>query len=311
MPGDDLEIGQRIGDYRVIGKLAGGGYRAVHRTEPRRVQIDVASSREGWRDEALRMMRTARMLESMRHPGIARIVDRGKLADKRPWLAIELPSGIGLYELIAHRALSPAEIAGLVHDLADVLAHAHQRGLVHRALTLSSIVLTTGSREFPVCVVDWGFAHDQLGVYAAPEGATGDGRIDVYALGVIAYRAATRMFPLDAVTSVPGVPPGLATLIARMLAADPADRPTAAEVRALAAELLALGESVMVESVAAATRARAEEPDLMSFADEPDDRVNLGTGPRFKQPKWTPAPPFAVITETGVVIGELADKLPE
>ena len=310
MANGDIQIGERIGDYRVIGQLVGGGYRAVHTVEPRRVHIEVASKHEGWRDEAVRMMRTARMLETMRHAGIARIVDHGTLADNRPWLAIELPSGIGLYELIARRALPAAEVTALVHDLADVLAYAHQRGVVHRALSLRSIVFATGPRVHPVCIVDWGFAHDALGVYAAPEG-TGDGRVDVYALGVIAYRAATRRFPPEGVREIPDLSIGLATLLLRMLAVDPQDRPTSAEVRALAADLLALGEAVVIEEVAAASSARTVPPELLTFDDQPDDRVILTTGPRFKAPKWTPAPPFAINTETGAVVGQLADKLPD
>src|SRR5690606_38739795 len=76
---------------------------------------------------------------------------------------------------------------------------------------------------------------DDLGVFAAPELSTDalyDGRVDVYSLGVIAFRVATGDFPGDGgVHDVPGMPTELAVLIARMLAIDPEARPSAAEAR--------------------------------------------------------------------------------
>ncbi|HEY5923472.1 MAG TPA: protein kinase [Kofleriaceae bacterium] len=307
--GAQLMVGEQVGSYRIISHLVGYTYRAVHVSNARRALIDIAPS-DNWREMSLQMMRAQRLVESLQHPGIARIVERGMLDDRRPWIATDVPSGIGIYEVIARRELPSNELTALIRDIADVLAYAHALGVVHRALTLRSIVLATGARSFPIAIADWGMRSGEIGVYAAPELSTGagyDGRADVYSLGVIAFRAATRMFPGDGgVFEVPGVPSGLATLITRMLAIAPHDRPTAAEVRAHAAELLANERAI--EAAAAATPV----PELLRFAEETpptaDDIVYPG-GPRFGKPKWTPSPDVAITSERAPTAnGEISKK---
>lgn len=286
----ELATGDLIGPYRIVGELAGGGYRAIDDASARRVWIELGPS-EGWRDAAVRMLRAQRLVESLQHPGIARII-----ADRRPWIAAEVPNGLGLYDLIARRTMPGAEVTALVHDLADVLAHAHAHGVVHRALALRSIVLATGDRAFPLCIADWGRVAEPS-AYTAPEPA-GDGRVDVYALGVIAFRAATHKFPAVRLVDVAGVTGGLATLIARMLAVDPAERPTAAEVCALAAELPAGGDPI-----GDAERALAEPPELAPFADD-----DVRGAPRFARPKWTPAPSIVSSQAALSASGEISVK---
>jgi serine/threonine protein kinase len=283
-------------------------YRAVHVGSSKRVLLELAPP-DNWRQVGLQMLRAQQLVESLQHPGIARIVERGMLADRRPWLATEVPNGIGLYDLIARRELPASELLAVIRDVADVLAYAHALGVVHRALTLRSIVLATGARAFPIAVADWGLCVADTGVYGAPELSTGgdhDGRADVYSLGVIAFRAATRRFPGDGgVWEVPGAPKGLATLISEMLALDPNERPTSAEVRALAAELVS-------DEGAAAMATASTTPELMRFSDETpptaDDLVYPG-GPRFGKPKWTPNPDFAITSERAPdATGEIPKK---
>lgn len=268
-----LAIGDRVGSYRIVGALAPNAFRAVHITTPRRVVIYVGGATQ-WRETAIDVLRAARMIDSLAHPGIAPIVDRGVLGDRRPWWASEVPNGMRLYDLIARRTMPSSEAGELLRDLAEVLAHAHARGFVHGALTLRSIVLATGDRKFPLCITDWGLPalREDNGVFAAPEGET-SAAADIYALGVISYRAVTRRFPADRVIDeLPGVAPSLALLVARMLAADPSERPSANEVRGLAKELLAEPTAVPRDTT---------------------DIVQAAT-PRFSKPKWTPAPPLTV-----------------
>jgi serine/threonine-protein kinase len=288
MANDDvvLAIGDRVGQYRIVGALAPNAYRAVHVTSPRRVVIYLGGATR-WREIAIDVLRAARMIDSLAHSGIAPIVDRGVMPDRRPWWASEVPNGMRLYDLIARRTMPSTEAGELVRDLAEVLTHAHARGFVHGALTLRSIVLATGERQFPLCITDWGLPAEDLGVYAAPEGGTSEAA-DIYALGVIAYRATTRRFPVDRVIDeLPGVAPSLALLIARMLAVDPAERPTASEARGLANEMLA-------EPIAAPR----------------EDVVQVST-PRFSKPKWTPAPPITVTSQgadSATAVGEIPEK---
>ncbi len=274
--GARLMIGDEVGSYRVVGHLAGITYRAVRAGSSQRALLELAPA-DNWRDMSLQMLRAQQLIESLQHPGIARIVDHGMLADRRPWIATEVPSGIWLYDLIARREMPALELVTLIRDIADVLSYAHELGVVHRALTLRSIVLATGTRSFPVAVADWGMRSGDIGVYAAPELSMEphteiNGRADVYSLGVIAFRAATQRFPGEGgVFDVSGVPTGLATLIARMLAVDPNERPTAAEVRALANYVMA--------------------------SDDSDDVVHAT--PRFAKPKWTPSPEGVIAIEPG------------
>ena len=249
-------IGDHIGAYRITGALPNGAYAAFHRHQARRVQLVVAPARD--------LVEYARTIQALPHPGIASIVDRGARSDGRPWLAIDVPSGLALFELIARRPMPSVEVAALVYNVAGVLAFAHGRGVAHGNLTLHSIVLVTGRRDLPVCITDLG------------RGGVGGPADDIHALGTIAYRAVTQMFPTAVTDAVPGAEPALAELIVRMLAQDPAERPTAAEVRAAAAEML-----------------------------DVDDRVHVTA--RFAAPKWTPAPPINS-EATPAVAGEIENS---
>lgn len=256
-------IGDHLGAYRISGGGGERGYTAAHRHTSQRVQVFVARAEAGG---ALDLFQRARMYEALPHPGVAKIVDRGVLADHRSWLAIDVPKGMPLFDLVARRPLPSSEAAQLVHDVADVLAFAHERGIQHRNLMLRNIVITTGTRVFPVAVVDFGFP-----------GTTDD----ISALGTIAYRAITQLFPAAIVDDVPGVAPELSELIVRMLAKEPADRPTARAIRDAVTAMLA---------------------SAVPTIDEP-----VVTTARWHQPRWTPAPPITSDVRA-TVSGEIADK---
>jgi serine/threonine-protein kinase len=288
MPTRTLAIGDQVGSYRIVGHLVDDTFRAVHITTAQRALIDVGS-RDDWHNVSAYMVRAQRLGDLLQHPGVAKVVERGMLADHRPWTATEVPSGIALFDLIARRTMPATETTTLIRDVADVLAYAHARGIVHRGLTLRSIVLATGPRAWPIAVGDWGLPAPELGVFSAPELSTDaphDGRADVFALGVIAFRAATCRFPGEGgVFDVPGAPTALATLIARMLAIDPAERPTSLEVHAASAELLGDLTAALVS----------------------DDVVRAA--PRFKRPKWTPAPQPVITSERApTASGEITKK---
>src|SRR5690349_10050416 len=76
----------------------------------------------------------------------------------------------------------------LIRDLADILAHAHERGIVHRALRAETVVRDfDGVRGFPVCIVDWSDARVDGGDRCRAD--------DIFALGVIAHQALTGHLP--------------------------------------------------------------------------------------------------------------------
>ncbi len=250
----ELAIGAVIGDLRVLASAPGGGHRAVD-GRGRHVILELGADAGA-----------LRAIES--HPGVAVILARGVL-DGRPWSATEIPNGMPLYDVVAKRTLEPRELAALVREIATVLDYAHAHGVIHGALALRSITLSTGELPFPVCIADWGAPAD-TGVYAAPErGRAHDGRVDVYALGVIAFRALLGRFPAANELPPPSTPRALARLIAKMTTPQAELRPTAGEVRALASELL-------VE-------------------------------PRFASPRWTPAPPITS-EQVSSASGEIESK---
>jgi len=236
----DLEAGARIGEYVVEGRLATRGtghvYEAVHVVLPRRVTIKVMPAAQEWvRAIALDLLREACIIDALDHPGIPRLYECGTLSDRRPWIATELVEGTSVAAVSATRAMSANEIACLVRDVAEVLDHAHRRGLVHRNMTPSTIVLPAGPRRFPICVVDWSGARTldsssplpmltaaRARPYVAPEQLAGeviDGRADVYSLGVIARELLRDVAP-DA------APPVLTALLERMRSRDRDQRPT-------------------------------------------------------------------------------------
>jgi serine/threonine-protein kinase len=178
------------------------------------------------------------------------------LADRRPWVATELVAGISLSRVIERWPLTPHEVATLIWDLSEILEHAHRRGVVHGGLGPDAIIIPDNAARFPVCLGDWSEARavDSTSPtpmlprlptrpFHAPEQRNGgplDGRVDVYALGVVAYLALHGSLPDPSRAEPVGttdIPPMLAALIEQMLAQDSASRPTSTKVRT-AAELV-------------------------------------------------------------------------
>ena len=229
--GDRLAPGARIGDYRIDRELrtedTGIVYEGVHRVLPRRTAIKVLhSDRGGMKAMAVQLLREACVLEALSHPGVPRVFECGVLADKRPWVALELIEGTSLADATLNTPIAIADLAMVVRAAADILAHAHARGVVHHRLG-EAIVILTPHRASPVCVRGWGdvVAHDSQ--------LAADPASDVHALGALAYRALTRTLLVpgaSAQTACPEAPADLTKLIDDMLADEPKRRPTAAEV---------------------------------------------------------------------------------
>jgi hypothetical protein len=184
-----------------------------------------------------------------------RVFECGMLPDRRPWIASELIEGRTVAHLLDERDASIHHVIAVVRDIADILAEAHRRGLVHGHVAPDSIVIPAHPRRFPLCLVDWVGArtHDSntplplvVGSrYAAPEQASGtalDDRADIYALGRIGR---------DLLDSTARVSPLLVALLDSMIADDRAARPSAAQVRSTAAWLAGeLGPEAVPEPTA-------------------------------------------------------------
>ncbi|MGB8388521.1 serine/threonine-protein kinase, partial [Mycobacterium sp.] len=189
---------------------------------------------------------------SLHHPHIVEVHDRGE-CDGRLYVAMDYVDGSNAAKLMAGRfpAVSPAgEVLAMMTAIAAALDYAHQRGLLHRDVKPTNVLLTDrGEGEQRILLTDFGLAR-QIGErtgagipagtvgYAAPEqliGADIDGRADQYALAATAFQLLTGAPPVahsdPALTTVPArlsdQRPELARLdavFARALATRPADR---------------------------------------------------------------------------------------
>ena len=245
--------GGRIAEYLIDGEVTARStevaYRTTHRVLPRCARVAILNPAFiGVRLAEVQLMREACILEALHHTGVPRAFECG-VFERRPWVATEYIEGMSIAEAAAERPISIRDAVAVVRDAAAILAHAHQRGVVHRSITPKAIVRTP-ARGFPLCITDWGNASIHSGViphvvdpearfYRAPElVADGrvDGRSDVFALGAVMFEAVTLALP-GPVQKFPGMPAAIHDLLAGMLVRDPDERPTAAAIHADATRL--------------------------------------------------------------------------
>jgi predicted Ser/Thr protein kinase len=269
-----LFTGRQFGDYLVQEVIGRGGIGEVYKgyNGGRLVAIKVLSQIMEFDDEArTRFAREARTLATLDHPNIVKMYDFAE-SDGTYYMVLEYIDGRELSDFIKTRgALSFAEIRPFLQDFAAALDYAHERGLVHRDIKSSNIMLRPANSRLQAVLMDFGTAkiHDaQTGVtgtgaigtidYMAPEQITAarevDCRADIYALGVVLYEALTGERPFKGNSSQvlfahlyqpppdprqlrPELPSVVAEAIMRAMAKNPTERFESAG--AFAAALLA------------------------------------------------------------------------
>jgi eukaryotic-like serine/threonine-protein kinase len=193
MTGPRLPSGQRFGAYLVEACVGEGGMGAVYRATDtklgRRVALKVIrpDAQSGpSADTVARFLRESRVGAALAHPNIVVVFEAGAIGDT-PYLAMEWVDGSSLAALMDHgrSALTLAHRLDILEAVSDALAHAHSRGVIHRAVKPTT-ALALGTQMLPT------HARAMLGTpaYMAPEQMLSpavDARADQFSWGVMAY----------------------------------------------------------------------------------------------------------------------------
>ncbi len=208
--------GQTVSNrYKLLDRLGEGGMGAVYRAEQLGVGNQVAikflkPELSGNAALARRFLNEARTYIRIAHPGAVQLSDYGQDESGALYLVMELVDGVDVKRLLEQRRrLQPKEAVSIALMVADVLAHAHSKGVVHRDLKPENVMVREGLGGFHVKVLDFGIAHlayegaerlTQTGAlagtpkYMSPEQVRGepvDARTDVYALGLLLFEMLT------------------------------------------------------------------------------------------------------------------------
>ena len=203
------------GRYRLERKLGAGAMAEVWLATDTQLGRLVALKRLRADADPVRFEREAHAVASLSHPNIARLFDYGS-EEGRPYMVFEhLPGGTLEDRLATGEPLDDSEAQTIATEIAAGLAHAHERGLVHRDLKPTNIVFDEEGRAR---ITDFGIARmsgaDTLteagtlvgtAAYMSPEQASG-GTItpasDVYSFGVIVFRMLTGRLPFESSNAV-------------------------------------------------------------------------------------------------------------
>ncbi len=216
--GDDLNealLGQRLGHFRIIEHLGGGGmgtvYRALDESLQRYVALKVMrpNGMAGDKTEVQRLFQEARAQARVNHPNVAHIYFVGTDDDDAPFLAMELVGKYTLTQRLKYGPLSFPDVARIALQLASALQHAAKFDIVHGDVKPSNVLLVDAQN---VKLSDFGLARrlsemngtpgTAVGTpnYMAPElsrGKSANHSSDMYSLGVTLFEMTFGRLPYD------------------------------------------------------------------------------------------------------------------
>jgi len=224
-PDPSVTTPQRIGHFRILQRIGEGGMGVVYlaeQEEPIRRRVALKLIKLGMDTEQViaRFESERQALALMNHPNIARVCDAGSTDQGRPYFVMEYIQGVPITDYCDNNRVRTRDRLELFLQVCDGIQHAHQKGIIHRDIK-SSNVLVAFQDEKPVSkIIDFGVAKataqrltertcftEQGQLIGTPEfmspeqaemmGLDVDTRSDVYSLGVLLYRLLAGVLPFD------------------------------------------------------------------------------------------------------------------